>query len=240
MRSLYSIKPWFVRKLRRVEDALVARRVSADAITYAGLAAALAAGAAIAVGGLLGVTLVWLAVPPLVLIRLACNALDGAVARRTGTTRPFGAALNEMCDRAADAAVIAPTAFVVRPGLALGATAAAFAASCTGVLAQAVTGRREMCGPMGKADRMAAIGIAAVAALFWGRAWVVADIAIVLGGILTVAARIDRIKARLEPTGAETDASRVVGFYGQRPDVHLVEVRAAAPFEEEMTGALGR
>lgn len=240
MSGLYAIKPWFVARLRRVEDALVARRVRPDTVTYAGLAAAVAAGATIAAGGLLDAPLVWLAVPPLLVLRLACNALDGAVARRTGAARAFGAVVNEVCDRAGDAAVIAPTAFVAGAGVAFGATAAAFAVSATGVLSQAVTGRRDTGGPMGKADRMAAVAIAAVAATLWRPAWVAVDMLIVLGAIVTAAARIERIcrSTAAERLAEETlaEEGRVVAF----PAPSYVDVRTAASFEEEMACGLGR
>jgi phosphatidylglycerophosphate synthase len=234
MRGLYSIKPWFVARLGRVEDRLVARRVSADVVTYMGLAAAVLAGVTIAAGGLLDAPLLWLAVPPLIVLRLACNALDGSIARRTRTARPFGVALNEICDRAADAAVIGPTAFVAGSGLGLGATAAAFAVSYTGVLSQGVADRRETGGPMGKADRMAAIAIASVAALFWRPVWVAVDMVIVLGCIVTAVARLERIRARLQPP---VDA-RLVDFPHQESVV--VDVLEPAVFEEETLSGLGR
>lgn len=234
MRGLYAVKPWFVSRLRRIEDKLVARRVGADRVTYAGLVAAVIAGAMIAAGGLLDQPMLWLAVPPLIVVRLACNALDGAIARRTRTARPFGVVLNEVCDRAADAAVIAPTAFVAGSGLAFGATAAAFAVGCTGVLSQAVTGRRETGGPMGKADRMAAIAIASVAALFWRPAWVAVDMLIVLGCVVTAAARVDRMRRRLE----QSKDARIVAFPAR--DASVVDVLGPAPFEEEMASGLGR
>ncbi|MEX2556908.1 MAG: hypothetical protein WEB06_14935 [Actinomycetota bacterium] len=138
--SLYDIKPWFLRRLRRFEDALVARRVSPDTLTFAAVGVSVAAGGFIAAGGLLDRPLLWLMVAPLVLVRLALNALDGSVARRTRSARPFGAALNEIGDRMSDAATVGATAFVAKPALALGALASCYLASSTGVLSMALIG----------------------------------------------------------------------------------------------------
>lgn len=197
--SIYRLKPRFVRRLRRVEDALVARGVSADALTAAAVAVSVATGSAIAAGGLLDLPLVWLAVPPLVLVRLALNALDGSVARRSGTARPFGAALNEAGDRLSDAATIGACAAVAPPALAAGALACAFLASLAGVTALAVAGARDSGGPMGKADRGAVLACAALAAATTGGAgpfpaalWTIAA-----GSLATAWLRLARLRRAL-------------------------------------------
>ncbi|HVM34572.1 MAG TPA: phosphatidate cytidylyltransferase [Actinomycetota bacterium] len=188
--GLYALKPWFVTRLRRAEDLLSARRVAPDAVTAAGVIAAVLAGAAIALGGILNQPIVWLAVPFLAVLRLACNALDGSVARRTKTARPAGVVVNEVADRIADAALIGGAAFVVDPGLAFGAVAVAFLTSVTGVLALAVVGERATSGPMSKADRTMVVAVAAVAAPVAGPvAFTVAAWTIVAGGIITCARR---------------------------------------------------
>jgi hypothetical protein len=50
MNGLYALKPWFTRRLTFVVNAAVAREVSPDVFTAAGVAAAGAAGVAIAMG----------------------------------------------------------------------------------------------------------------------------------------------------------------------------------------------
>jgi CDP-diacylglycerol--glycerol-3-phosphate 3-phosphatidyltransferase len=160
--GIYEVKPWFVRKLRRVEDALVARNVSPNALTWAAVGVSVLAGAALAIGGLTHREEWWWAIPPLVVARRALNAMDGSVARRTGRASSAGAVLNELGDRAADTMMMAPAGFVARPALAVGAVAAAYVTSLTGVLGVAAVGARLQGGPMGKADRAAVIGIAAL------------------------------------------------------------------------------
>lgn len=231
MTGLYAIKPWFVTRLRRIEDALVARRVRPDAITAAALGVSILAGAAIALGGLLEQPLLWLAVPPLVLVRLALNALDGAVARRTGRARPFGAALNELGDRACDAALLGATAIVTDPVLALGAVAASQAVSITGVTAQALTGARDTSGPMGKADRAAVVaaGATAGALLASSKPLEIALWVVVGGAAVTVVARALRLRRAL----AQPSLAMLL-------EPGEVDVPDDAQPEEEMLYAVGR
>lgn len=200
MKGLYEIKPGFVRRLRRIEDALVARNVSPDTLTLAAIGVSALAGFAIAAGGYFRRPLLWLAVPPLVLIRLALNALDGSVARRTGRARPYGIVLNEISDRTSDALTIGATAFVVAPVLAGAAVASAFLASSTGVLALATTGKRDSSGPMGKADRVVAIAIAcALCGLDGTRFFLeIAVLLVAVGSLATAADRVLRMKGELE------------------------------------------
>jgi len=192
MRGLYSVKPWFVRRLRRVEDLLVARRVSPDRLTAAAVVVSILCGAVLALGGAVEEPGLWLLVPPLAVVRLALNALDGSLARRTGSGRPFGEVMNEMGDRAADAAMLAPLGLVVSPALALGALSAALFASAAGLLGSAVAGARLSGGPMGKVDRVAVLACAApVAALAaTPQLFVIALWLILVGSIWTAVIRV--------------------------------------------------
>jgi len=203
--SMYAIKPWFVRRLRRVEDVLVRARVSPDALTFAAIVVCLATGAAIAAGGLTHHPAMWLLVPPLVLIRLACNALDGSIARRTGRSRSLGAAINELGDRVGDAAMIGAAGFAAPPALATGAVAASFLASFTGVLALGLTGSRDYAGPMGKADRATLVAIGAAAGAIAGSEvpFVIVLWVIVAGGVVTAAVRFARMRDALGREGRD-------------------------------------
>lgn len=192
MMGLYSIKPWFVRRLRRIEDALVERRVSPDSLTIAAVAVSVAAGAAIAAGGVMSRPFLWLLVPPLGLVRLALNALDGAVARRTGSGRPFGEVMNEIGDRLADIALIAPLGFVTGPVPAFTALTCALLTSAAGSAARLVAGERANGGPMGKADRVAVVAFAAAAGALSGSTlpFDIAVAAIAVGSVVTMTVRL--------------------------------------------------
>jgi CDP-diacylglycerol--glycerol-3-phosphate 3-phosphatidyltransferase len=197
--GIYSIKPWFVRVLKPLEDTMVRRGVSPDALTAGAVGVSLLAGGAVALGARIEQPSIWLAAPPLLLLRLALNALDGAVARRTGDARPFGAVVNEVGDRVCDAVTLGATAFVVGAGPALAATALAYLGSLTGVLAQALTGHRDSGGPMGKADRVAVlattVGMAALTAS--PRPIEVGVWAIAVGSAATAAMRLARLRRSL-------------------------------------------
>jgi CDP-diacylglycerol--glycerol-3-phosphate 3-phosphatidyltransferase len=193
--GIYSLKPAFVRSLRKVEDILVARNVSADVLTFAAIPVSLAAGACIAAGGLLEEPLWWLPVPFLCLTRLALNALDGSVARRTGTARPLGLVFNEVADRGSDALMIGATAFVATPVLAAAAVAATFTTSIAALLSVHLVGERDASGPMGKADRVMVLAFASLLALALtsDEPFIVADIVILVGAPATAVLRIVRL-----------------------------------------------
>jgi CDP-diacylglycerol--glycerol-3-phosphate 3-phosphatidyltransferase len=200
--GLYAVKPWFVARLHRVEDMLVARAVSPDALTFGAVVVSVVAGATIAAGGILHQPLLWLAVPPLGVIRLALNALDGSVARRLGVARPFGAAINEIGDRVSDLALFAPLVAVSPAWLVVSCIAAMSLTSTAGVMSLAITGGRYSGGPMGKADRVAILGATAPIAALAGT-----DTAFSLAiGIITVGCGATTI---LRLSRLRTEASHV-------------------------------
>lgn len=187
--GLYAAKPAFVARLARLEDLAVRRGTSPDALTVLGAALGVLTGVALVAGMVL--PLVWLAVAPLALARMACNAIDGSLARRTGAATPRGAVLNEVGDRVADAVTFAALAPAVGPALALGVVAVALATSFAAMAGHALVGERIGAGPMGKPDRVAVIACAAAAAAFTGPvaltvgAWIVVAL-----GIVTIVRRV--------------------------------------------------
>jgi CDP-diacylglycerol--glycerol-3-phosphate 3-phosphatidyltransferase len=196
MRGLYAAKPWFVRRLRGIEDILVTRNVSADALTIAAVVISLVSGVLLGLGGLLEQPALWLFVPLLGLARLALNALDGSIARRTASARPFGQVLNEMGDRLSDVALLAPLALFVPPVLALGALVMTLMASAAGLLGVGTIGARLSNGPMGKADRVAVISIASLLAVATSshQPFVVASIVIAIGSAVTASYRLAHLR----------------------------------------------
>lgn len=199
MIGIYPLKPWFLRRLRSLEDRLVARRVSPTTLSWAAVVVSVAAGVAFAGGAALHRPLLWLVVPPLALIRLALNALDGAVARRTGSATPFGMAVNEIGDRVCDVALLSPLAVVVDPTLVTTAVAGSFLTSIVGLTASVVTGRRATSGSMGKADRMLVLAAAVTVAAITGSEQVLhlSVWLIVLGTALTTLSRLHALRAEV-------------------------------------------
>ncbi|OBG85489.1 CDP-alcohol phosphatidyltransferase [Mycobacterium sp. E802] len=184
MQGLYAFKPWYTRRLGGIVDAAVARGVSPDVFTLAGVIAAAAAAVAVAYGW-------WPLVIVLLGARLAGANLDGAVARARGVSRPWGFVLNEIGDRTSDLVVFAGlAALAVRTGgsvvwvlvAALAATLPTFAS-----LAAAGAGAtRRNGGPFGKTERCLAVVVACALPAILG--WVC--IVIVAGSVLTTATRL--------------------------------------------------
>jgi len=157
--GLYALKPWYTRQLTPMIDFAVARRISPDVFTAAGVIAAGAASVTVALG--------WWPLAALFLaLRLAGANLDGAVARARGVSRPWGFVVNEIGDRASDLLTFAGLAVWAAqqsgPGLhflswpVLMVMAAALAATLPTFASLAAAGagaQRRNGGPLGKTER---------------------------------------------------------------------------------------
>ncbi|MEM6902144.1 MAG: CDP-alcohol phosphatidyltransferase family protein [Pseudomonadota bacterium] len=162
MPSLYDIKPAFQRSLQPVLDACLAWRISANALTALALLMSVVAGLMLWLSD--GAAWALLCYLPLLFIRMALNALDGLVARQTGTSSKAGMIFNEVADITSDIAMYVP--FIVVSGIdPIGLAAAVI----TGVLAELAgiqrlktDGYRAYHGPLGKSDRAFAFGLLAV------------------------------------------------------------------------------
>lgn len=197
--GVYALKPRFRSLLRPVASRIAGAGVSADAVTWAGLGFAVMAGVGVWLGRHGDAWLVL--VPAGAFLRTAANALDGVVAEMAGAARPAGEVLNETLDRVADVTVFLPVALV--PGvprlLVAGALASMLTSSFLGIAVKAAGGPRVYSGVMGKPDRMAVIGVAAIAALWVGPAraftwglWVV-----LAGCVVTILQRAARARREL-------------------------------------------
>jgi CDP-diacylglycerol---glycerol-3-phosphate 3-phosphatidyltransferase len=203
--GLYALKPWYTRRLTRVVDMAVARRVSPDVFTWTGVAAAAAAGASLALGW-------WLPAALLLAVRLAGANLDGAVARAREASRPWGFVLNEVGDRASDLLMFAGlAAFAARDGGAgrvVAVLVAATAATLPTFASLAAVGagvRRRNGGPLGKTERcvLAVLAVAIPATLPWLCALVAA------GSVGTAAVRLTAARSDLLAV-AGGDSARAV------------------------------
>ncbi len=170
--GIYAIKPWWQRRLHGLEDWLVRRRVHPNLITLGGMICAAL------LGLVLYLTAWWpalaLAVAPLAIGRLAANALDGTVARRTGLASQVGEVFNEVGDRLSDSLVcigLALNSHVLAP-LAWLALVLILLTSYVGIAAKAAGGQRLFGGLMAKADRMITLALFSPLALCCGSvAW---------------------------------------------------------------------
>lgn len=196
--TLYALKPRFQVVLRGLADRCVARGISADALTAAGIAAAALAGGLIATAGAPPQPWILLA-PPLLFVRLACNALDGLVARGAGTARPWGVVLNEVGDRAADLLCFSGLILsgALSPVVAITLLPLLLLASYIGVVGQAAGGGRSHAGPLGKADRMFLLGAYSCLAPFAPWAAPALDWGLLVGLALTAVNRLRATRREL-------------------------------------------
>ncbi len=116
--SIPERRPMFTREWelsRWLTDWLVRKRVSPNAISLAGLAAGIAAGAALAMSAHSALGRIGFAVAAVaIVLRGMANVLDGMVAVQRGTASPVGELFNEVPDRVSD------TAILIGAGYALG------------------------------------------------------------------------------------------------------------------------
>jgi len=162
MPTLYDVKPAFQRRLRPACARLARAGVTANQVTWAALALSAAAGGAVALWPYAAWPLLLL--PPVLLARMALNAIDGMLAREHGMASRGGAMLNELSDPLSDAALYLPLALV--PGVAAAPVAIvvvlAAVGELAGVVAQTLGAGRRYDGPLGKSDRALAFGALAL------------------------------------------------------------------------------
>jgi phosphatidylglycerophosphate synthase len=187
----YASKRAIVARLDGVVERLAAAGVPPDTVTLAALPVAIAGGVCIAVSPAVPVALV--IVPVAAGLRLFLNLIDGALARTTGRGHPRGEVLNEVGDRLADIALIAPVAFVPgaqRETVLLGLSGAVLA-SFIGLASRAAGGPRLLGGILSKPGRMALLAVFAIAVLIAGpSAWWPFGPLLLIGTSLTALERL--------------------------------------------------
>ena len=200
--------------MRRAAAWLVAREVSANAISlasigFAALASLCLVGTAWTNGLLVRVLFVLAAV--FVQARLLANLLDGMVAVGAGKASPAGELYNEVPDRVADALILIGAGFAAGGTPALGYVAALLAVfvAYLRALGSSVGAKALFVGPMAKPQRMATVTAACVYSACVPAGWPggftsdafgavsVALALIVVGAALTAVRRLRRIAAQL-------------------------------------------
>lgn len=162
MVTIYQLKPRFQAMLRPLASGMVTAGVTANGLTVAALILSALAGGAV----LLDPQQRWplLLLPPVLLVRMALNALDGMLAREHGQASPVGAVLNELGDVLADTMLYLPLGAVKGlPTLLIALTVVLGVISeMAGVVAVQVGAPRRYDGPLGKSDRAFAFGLLAL------------------------------------------------------------------------------
>ena len=197
MPSIYQIKPAFQNLLRPLVKRLFENGTTATQITLIAGIGSVLVGALIA--GFVNHTWVFGLVPAWMIVRMALNAIDGMLAREFNQQSHLGAYLNELCDIAADCALILPFALLpdVSLWLVLWVTLLALFSEYAGVLGPMVSASRRYDGPMGKSDRAFILGVlAAGIALGWVSAfWINSVFAVI--ALLLVYTLINRVRQGL-------------------------------------------
>ena len=157
-------RPIAARRLRTVEAVagwLVSRCASPDAISLAGIAAALGAGLAFADAP--SHASLWMVGAILVQARLMANLLDGMVAIGRGIDSRLGELFNEVPDRVSDTAVLAGLGVAAGcVALGLAAALAALATAYVRAIGKAAGQGSDFCGPGAKQHRMAVVTLVAL------------------------------------------------------------------------------
>jgi CDP-diacylglycerol--glycerol-3-phosphate 3-phosphatidyltransferase len=197
MATIYDLKPGFQKLLRPCVDRLARSGVTPNQVTVAALVMSVLAGAAIALWPCSPWPL--LALPVVLLARMALNAVDGMLAREHALTSPLGAILNEVGDVTADAALYLPLGLApaLDARLVVAAVVVAGLTELVGVTAATVGASRRYDGPMGKSDRAFWFSLVAVGVAAWpsGARWMNALVAgIAFGSAVTV---VNRTRAAL-------------------------------------------
>jgi phosphatidylglycerophosphate synthase len=200
--TIYDLKPQFQALLRPIAAVLAQRGIRANDVTLGALLLSAAQGAWLAVDPASRWRL--LALPVVLFLRMAFSAIDGLMAKEHDQATPAGAALNEISDVVADAALYLPFALV--PGLnaplAVLAVVAGIVAEMTGALGPMLGAKRNYAGPLGKSNRALAFGLLAVligiglTPGLWSTLYLAA---LLLLGALTIFNRGRRIVAEAKP-----------------------------------------
>ncbi len=173
MVSVYDIKPAFQNLLRPVVKMLARIGVTANQVTVAAMCLSIVTGIWIldeyhplpflsAENSESASSLcLLLAIPVVLLLRMALNAIDGMLAREHDMKSSLGAVLNELGDVISDAALYLPLAYVAgfNAVLVVAMVIVGIIAEMTGVIAVQIGASRRYDGPMGKSDRALVVGL---------------------------------------------------------------------------------
>jgi CDP-diacylglycerol--glycerol-3-phosphate 3-phosphatidyltransferase len=159
MASVYDLKPRFQALLRPSCRLLARAGVTANAVTVGAVVLSAAAGLWIALAPLSAAP--YLALPVVLFLRMALNAIDGMLAREFDMQSPLGGLFNELGDVVSDTVLYLPFGFhpAVPWWAVIGVVIAAIWIEMVGVIAVQIGASRRYDGPFGKSDRAFAFGL---------------------------------------------------------------------------------
>jgi CDP-diacylglycerol--glycerol-3-phosphate 3-phosphatidyltransferase len=164
MATIYELKPKFQNLLRPVCGRLARAGVTANQVTVLALLLSISEGIWIATTQ--GSMASLLALPVVLFLRMALNAIDGMLAREWNQKTRLGAVLNEAGDIISDIALYLPFALIlagIDSSLIVLIVVLAVFTELAGIASQIIGyGGRRYDGPFGKSDRAAFFGVLAV------------------------------------------------------------------------------
>jgi CDP-diacylglycerol---glycerol-3-phosphate 3-phosphatidyltransferase len=197
MGTLYALKPGFQALLRPAVDVLARAGVTPNAVTLGSL------GMCAGYGALLAVTAsrtAFLALPAVLFLRMALNAIDGMLAREHGKASTLGARLNEFADVVSDMCLYLPFMALVTPAwLVPLVVVTGILAEFAGVLGCAHGGERNYQGPFGKSDRAAFFAVIAVVSTLLEPSETLIAVAFVIAAASGVVTALNRLMHGTQP-----------------------------------------
>jgi phosphatidylglycerophosphate synthase len=188
---------------------LAAKGASANAISVAGAACSILAGAALALTRITPnpwARALWVCGAIGAQLRLQANLLDGMVAIAGGKASAVGELYNEVPDRISDPAIFIGLGYAAgaQPWLGWLAALLAVLTAYVRVLGKSAGAGSDFCGPMGKQHRMAVVTVLCVVCALlpvqW-LAWEPANVALAivcLGSFITAWRRLNHIAGKLK------------------------------------------
>lgn len=196
MISVYQLKPKFQQLLRPLVNGLAKKGTTANEITVLAMLLSVITGTAVVISNSL---MALLALPIVLFIRMALNAIDGMLAREHNQQSKLGAFLNEIGDVISDLFLIVPLIIIsdVSLWLLAGFAFAALLTEFSGILGVMVGAERQYQGPMGKSDRALLIGLVGLLVPLVSLSVVYLNVVLVIATALSVWTVINRIRAAL-------------------------------------------
>ncbi|MBX7146933.1 MAG: CDP-alcohol phosphatidyltransferase family protein [Alphaproteobacteria bacterium] len=193
MPSLYHLKPFLQEILRPTVRRLASFGATPNQITVLGIVLSALGGGAVLLAN--DHTYYLLAVPLILLVRMALNTTDGILAREYGMQTRLGALLNELGDVLSSCLLFLPFSLLVglKAWLVVVVVILAIVSEMAGMLALTMNISRRHDGPMGESDRAAIFGLIALLIGIGIETGLWANILLGLIGILLIPTIINRI-----------------------------------------------
>jgi CDP-diacylglycerol--glycerol-3-phosphate 3-phosphatidyltransferase len=197
MASIYDWKPRFQASLRPLTARLAAGGVTPNQVTV--LAAVLSVATGVMLGCFARYRFVLLAMPLVLYVRMALNAIDGMLAREHAMKSRLGTILNELGDVVSDSALFLPLALVpgFSPWVVILIVILAITSEMAGVVAIQIGSSRRYDGPMGKSDRAFVLGFLCLLVGLGLNLGIWTDVALAAVAILLVITIVNRCRRAL-------------------------------------------